>query len=187
MTGRTCQVWPRIAPSPGEREIMGAKEGTKNGIVAAGHPLTAGAADEILRAGGNAFDAALAALVTACATEPVMASPAAAGFLLALPVEGKPRVYDFFAQTPALRRAESEVEFNSILADLGAAPREFHTGKGPVAVPGLGNGFFAAPGALAPLPLAVALASARPFKGLNDGGDGSQDAHQAGFRKTSSA
>ena len=32
------------------------------GSVAAGHPLTAEAAAETLRAGGNAFDAALAAL-----------------------------------------------------------------------------------------------------------------------------
>ncbi len=133
---------------------------TKKGIVAAGHPLTAGAADEILRAGGNAFDAALAALVTACATEPVMASPAAAGFLLALPAEGKPRVYDFFAQTPALRRPESETEFTPIMADFGEAQQEFHIGKGTVAVPGMVAGLFAVHGDLGSLPIAEIMAPA---------------------------
>lgn len=137
---------------------MGAKEGTTNGIVAAGHPLTAGAADEILRAGGNAFDAALAALVTACATEPVMASPAAAGFLLALPAEGKPRVYDFFAQTPQVRRPETEIEFDPIIADFGEAQQEFHIGKGTVAVPGMVKGLFAVHGDLGSLPIAEIMA-----------------------------
>ncbi len=139
---------------------MSAGEDTGRGIVAAGHPLTAGAADEILRAGGNAFDAALAALVTACATEPVMASPAAAGFLLALPVEGKPRVYDFFAQTPAQRRPEAEIEFNPIIADFGEAQQEFHIGLGTVAVPGMVKGLFAAHGDLGALPIAEIMAPA---------------------------
>ncbi|MCY4244907.1 MAG: gamma-glutamyltransferase, partial [Gammaproteobacteria bacterium] len=74
------------------------------GAVAAGHPLTAHAAAEMLRAGGNAFDAAAAAFFTACAAEPVLASLGGGGFLLAAPDSGAPRVYDFFTHTPLVRR-----------------------------------------------------------------------------------
>ena len=42
--------------------------------MAAGHELTAQTAELILREGGNAFDAVLAAMCTACVTEPVLAS-----------------------------------------------------------------------------------------------------------------
>ena len=44
------------------------------GVIAAGHELTAQSGAEILRAGGNAFDAALAVLATACVVEPALAS-----------------------------------------------------------------------------------------------------------------
>ncbi len=73
------------------------------GVVAAGHTLTAEAAAEVLRAGGNAYDAVLAALMVACVTEPVLCTPGGGGFLLARPASEKPRVYDFFVHTPATR------------------------------------------------------------------------------------
>ena len=47
---------------------------TAKGVVAAGHWQTAAAAEEILRAGGNAFDAALAGMCAACAAEPMLCS-----------------------------------------------------------------------------------------------------------------
>ena len=132
----------------------------RKGIVAAGHPLTAQAADEILRAGGNAFDAALAALVAACATEPVMATPAAGGFLLARPARGSARVYDFFVQTPAVQRPEPEIEFNPFIADFGEAQQEFHIGRGTTAVPGMVKGLFAAHDDLGSMPVADIFAPA---------------------------
>ena len=51
------------------------------GAVACGHPETANAAEMILREGGNAFDAILAAHFMACVVEPVLASLAGGGFL----------------------------------------------------------------------------------------------------------
>jgi gamma-glutamyltranspeptidase/glutathione hydrolase len=78
--------------------------GKARGVVAAGHTLTAEAAAEVLHAGGNAYDAVLAALMVACVAEPVLCSPGGGGFLLARPASEKPRVYDFFVQTPAARR-----------------------------------------------------------------------------------
>lgn len=134
--------------------------GTRKGIVAAGHALTAKAADDVLRAGGNAFDAALAAMVSCCATEPVLASPAAGGFLMAHPVDAKPRVYDFFVQTPAVQRPREEIEFRPIIADFGEAQQEFHIGLGTAAVPGMVKGLFAVHEQLGSLPIGDIFAPA---------------------------
>ncbi|MDH5411013.1 MAG: gamma-glutamyltransferase, partial [Alphaproteobacteria bacterium] len=70
------------------------------GVIAAGDAETAAAAAEMLADGGNAFDAVLAALCVAPVSEPVLASLAGGGFLLARPADGKPVLYDFFCQTP---------------------------------------------------------------------------------------
>ncbi len=53
------------------------------GAIAAGHPMTAAAAEEILQDGGNAFDAIVAAHFCACVVEPVLASLAGGGYMLA--------------------------------------------------------------------------------------------------------
>ncbi len=116
---------------------------TAAGMVAAGHPVTARAATEILRAGGNAFDAALAALFASCVAEPVLASLGGGGFLNARPAGAKPLLYDFFAQTPHQKPAESDIDIYPILADFGTAQQEFHIGMGSIATPGVIKGAFA--------------------------------------------
>jgi gamma-glutamyltranspeptidase/glutathione hydrolase len=112
----------------------------RGGIVAAGHPISAEAAAGVLRDGGNAFDATIAALWTACATEPVLASPGGGGFLLAQPAQGEATLYDFFVHTPGTRRKEEE--FYPITVDFGIAQQMFHVGRGAVAVPGFVRGLF---------------------------------------------
>ena len=67
-----------------------------HGIVAAGHRETVEAARLILEAGGNAFDAALAALCASFVCEPILSSLAGGGFLIAHD-GGRPRAFDFFA------------------------------------------------------------------------------------------
>ena len=109
-------------------------------VVAAGHALTVAAAEDVLRAGGNAYDAAIAALATSFVTEPVLSSPGGGGFLLAVPVGERPRVYDFFVQTPRGRRSAEDVEFYPVMADFGPARQEFHIGRGTVATPGVMRG-----------------------------------------------
>lgn len=123
------------------------------GVVAAGHELTAQAAENVLLEGGNAFDAALAALMTACVAEPVLASLGGGGFLLARPADGAPRLYDFFVQTPRHCRPQSELDFRSIIADFGTAQQEFYIGKGAIAVPGVVRGLFEVHRDLASMPL----------------------------------
>ena len=58
------------------------------GVVAAGHPLTARAGADVLRAGGNAVDAAVAAVLTAIVAEPLLTGLGAGGYLLVAPPGG---------------------------------------------------------------------------------------------------
>ena len=112
------------------------------GVVAAGHPATAEAAEVVLHEGGNAFDAIVAAHFAACVAEPVLCSLAGGGFMLAYANEARPRVYDFFAQTPLQCRDPAELDFYPILADFGTAQQEFHIGLGAMATPGSVRGLF---------------------------------------------
>ena len=130
------------------------------GIIAAGHDQTVAAAAALLREGGNAFDAALAALLAACVAEPVLASLGGGGFLLAHNERLGTRLYDFFAQTPCIRRPAVEVDFHPIVADFGVAQQEFHIGMGAMATPGVVRGLFAIHRDLCRLPLAEIAAPA---------------------------
>jgi gamma-glutamyltranspeptidase/glutathione hydrolase len=125
-----------------------------NGVVAAGHALTAQAAAEILEDGGNAFDAALAGMVMTFVAEAVFASPGGAGFLTARRAGRETcDLFDFFAETPRKRRAEKDVAFFPIYADFGPAKQEFHIGLGSAATPGAVPGIFAIHAALGTLPM----------------------------------
>lgn len=128
------------------------------GAVAAGHPLTAEAACEAYERGGNAFDAAIAALAAACVVEPVLTSLGGGGFLLARPEGQPPRLYDFFVQTPRRKRAVEEIEFYPIVADFGTAQQEFHIGAGAIATPGTVRGMVQCQHLLGRLPLQEVLA-----------------------------
>ena len=114
----------------------------ERGCVAAGDAATAEAAQIILREGGNAFDAALAALCASFIAEPVLSSLGGGGFLLARHGADDPVLYDFFSQTPKRRRPREEVDFFPILADFGTVTQEFHIGMGSIAVPGIAKGLF---------------------------------------------
>ena len=113
-----------------------AKGSMTKGMVACGHPATAEAALEVLDEGGNAIDAALAALCAATVAEPALTSLAGGGFLLAAGPELPPVAFDFFSQTPKRKRPPEELDFGPILADFGPAAQEFHVGLGAVATPG---------------------------------------------------
>jgi gamma-glutamyltranspeptidase/glutathione hydrolase len=131
------------------------------GAIAAGHEQTAMAAEAMLREGGNAFDAALAALCAACVAEPVLASLGGGGFLLARPADADPLLYDFFVQTPRRRRPLAEIDFRPMVADFGDAQQEFHIGLGSAATPGAIRGLFLIHRELCRLPLDLVLAPAR--------------------------
>lgn len=112
------------------------------GVVAAGHSLTAESAAEILRAGGNAFDAVIAGFFTACVAEPVLASLGGGGFALGRAGTKTPFLLDFFVETPLSKRPESELDFEKVSVDFGSTTQEFHIGRGAIAVPGATRGLF---------------------------------------------
>jgi len=118
---------------------------------------TSRAAAEILAAGGNAFDAAVAALCAACVAEPLLVSLGGGGFLLARSGSGKASVYDFFCQTPLHRRPVGETDFFPIHAKFGPDAQEFHVGMGAIAVPGLVAGMFRVQRDLGRMPMAQIL------------------------------
>ncbi|MEM8806982.1 MAG: gamma-glutamyltransferase [Cyanobacteria bacterium P01_G01_bin.38] len=130
----------------------------QQGAVAAGHPQTAKAAVEVLRIGGNAFDAAVAGCFAACVAESVLTSAAGGGFLLAHTGEGENVLFDFFTQTPAQKRAE--LDFYPIAANFGETVQEFHIGLGSMAVPGNVCGLLHVHKRLGRLPLSDVLAPA---------------------------
>jgi gamma-glutamyltranspeptidase/glutathione hydrolase len=106
---------------------------TRSGVVAAGHPRTAEAGAAALRAGGNAVDAAVAAVLASFSTEPLLTGLGAGGHMLvALPGE-EPVLLDFFVEMPgrgldpADRGALVPVEVS-----FGDAVQVFHIGPASV-------------------------------------------------------
>ncbi|HIP53046.1 MAG TPA: gamma-glutamyltransferase [Chromatiales bacterium] len=130
------------------------------GTIAAGHSDTANAAKHVLREGGNAFDAVIAAMFAACVAEPVLASLGGGGFLLAQPTGQHARLYDFFAHTPKRKLPESDIDFYPITADFGDAQQEFHIGMGSIATPGMVKGAFHIHTQLCSLPIKQLVAPA---------------------------
>ena len=68
--------------------------------MAAGHPLTAQAGARVLREGGNAVDAAVGAMLTSFATEPLLTGLGAGGYMLVAGAGREPALLDFFVQAP---------------------------------------------------------------------------------------
>ena len=105
----------------------------EHGVVAAGHPLTARAGARVLREGGNAVDAALGAMLTSFAAEPLLTGLGAGGYMLVAGGGREPALLDFFVQAPSDPRAsdaaiESVAELEPIDVSFGDAAQVFHIG-----------------------------------------------------------
>jgi len=70
------------------------------GVVAGGHPMTAEAGARVLREGGNAVDAAVAASLMSFAAESPLTGPGAGGFMLIHTADGQDHLLDFFVAAP---------------------------------------------------------------------------------------
>jgi len=103
---------------------------TAYGIIAAGHPLTAQAGARVLRDGGNAVDAAVAAMLTSWVTEPLLSGPGAGGYMLVAEPGAEPVLLDFFVAAPGHGfRAEDRAELVPVEVDFGGDARQvFHAG-----------------------------------------------------------
>lgn len=111
--------------------------------VSSGHQLTTEAATDILKAGGNAVDAAVAAFFMTWVAEPCMSSAGGGGFANIYSSKGRARLYDFFCQTPKNKRPISEIDFYPVTVDFGDTTEEFQIGRGSTGVPGAIAGVFA--------------------------------------------
>src|SRR6476469_1472811 len=110
------------------------------GVVAAGHPLTAEAGAAVLREGGNAVDAAVAAMLTSFVTEPLLTGLGAGGYMLVAGAGLKPELLDFFVQAPSRRGDGSEAELQGIDVSFGDAAQVFYVGPASCGVYGVPAG-----------------------------------------------
>ena len=95
-----------------------------HGVVAAGHPLTARAGADVLRAGGNAVDAAVAAVLMSFVAESPLTGPGAGGFML-VHARGESHLLDFFVAAPGRGLDAPDP------ADLAADRRELQPRRDP--------------------------------------------------------
>ena len=107
----------------------------KYGMISTGSKEASEAAQEILKLGGNAFDASIAAVMTSMTSEVNLTSMAGGGAMLAYKKGEKPILFDFFVDAPAMR-GKTSFEFYKTEVDFGETSQVFHIGKGSVAVPG---------------------------------------------------
>ena len=117
---------------------------TERGVVAAGHPATAAAGAAVLRAGGNAVDAAIAAVLTSFVAEPLLTGLGAGGYLLvALPGQD-PVLLDFFVEAPGRGAATGPVPLVPVLVDFDSTTQTFNVGAASCGTYGAPAGLAAA-------------------------------------------
>ena len=115
------------------------------GVVAAGHPVTAEAGAQVLREGGNAFDAAVARSLAAFVAESPLTSLGAGGFMLVHIAGGGNHLLDFFVEAggrdldPASRADLEAVEIR-----FDETPQVFNIGPSSCGVPGTAAGLWEA-------------------------------------------
>ena len=107
-----------------------------HGACASGDIHSARAGAEILQAGGNAVDAAIAAALTACVTLPTMSSLGGGG-LFTLLVDGQVTVCDHFAAVPGLgMRKRGKRELDLVTVNFEGIEVDFRVRAPSIAVPG---------------------------------------------------
>lgn len=112
------------------------------GAIAAGHPLTAEAGANVLREGGNAVDAAVAAILTSFIAESPLTGMGAGGFMLVHTPGGENRLLDFFVSAPATVAPQADqVEF---MVDFSGALQQFNGGAASCGVYGTPAGVWQA-------------------------------------------
>ena len=108
----------------------------EKGVIAAGHPLTARAGARVLREGGNAVDATVAAMLTSFVTESLLTGLGAGGYMLVVGAGVEATLLDFFVEAPTRRGDGSEVELRKVDVSFGDAEQVFHIGPASCGVYG---------------------------------------------------
>jgi gamma-glutamyltranspeptidase/glutathione hydrolase len=108
----------------------------RKGVVAAGHPLTAQAGARVLRDGGNAVDAAVGAMLTSFAAEPLLTGLGAGGYMLVAGGGREPALLDFFVEAPSRPKEGAGAVLEAIDVSFGDAAQVFHIGPASCGVYG---------------------------------------------------
>jgi len=114
-----------------------------NGVVAAGHPLTAEAGAAVLREGGNAVDAAVGAVLASFAVESPLTGFGAGGFMMVHGVEegGGAVLIDFFVAAPGGEGLERGAELVAVPVHFDPETvQTFYVGPASCGVPGTAAG-----------------------------------------------
>jgi len=111
------------------------------GVVAAGHPLSAEAGAEVLREGGNAVDAAVAAVLASFAVESPLTGFGAGGFMMVHGDSAGPALIDFFVSAPGLDGVERRAELVPVPVHFDEETiQTFYVGPASCGVPGTAAG-----------------------------------------------
>src|SRR5215208_8350334 len=125
------------------------------GAVAAGHPLTAEAGARVLRDGGNAVDAAVAAVLTSFVAESPLTGLGAGGFMLVHDPGRGDALLDFFVEVPGRTVGERRSELVPIPVYFSPdSPQVFNVGAASCGVPGTAAGLAQALERFGSVPLA---------------------------------
>ena len=131
------------------------------GIVAAGHEVTAAAGARVLADGGNAVDAAIAAMLMSWVAEPLLTGPGAGGYLLVAGPGWEPTLLDFFVAAPGFGAAGEPGALVEVLVDFdGETEQAFHVGAASCGTYGSPAGVEAAVRRWGSMPLADLAAPA---------------------------
>lgn len=123
------------------------------GVISAGSVETAAAGASMLKKGGNAVDAAVAAAFVSFIAEIGMVHLGGSGMAHIFdPQNGRSTVYDFFSNAPGLLddgllddgllddgldgNPSPKMDFSEVMIDFGATTQSFHLGRAAVAVSG---------------------------------------------------
>ena len=104
------------------------------GTIAGGHKDTVDAAENILKDGGNSFDAAIAGVFVSFVSEYLYTSPAGGGALLACQKNQAPVLFDFLLKAQKQKEEKWETS-KKLLLILETQNKAFHIGMGSVGVP----------------------------------------------------
>ncbi len=129
-------------------------------MVAAGHQKTAEVGAEVLRAGGNAVDAAIAAMLASWVCEPLLTGPGAGGYMLVAGAGEEPALLDFFVAAPGHGAGDEHAPLEAVEVSFGDATQTFHYGAASCGVPGSPAGVAAAVERWGTLPLSELAAPA---------------------------
>ena len=126
-----------------------------HGVIAAGHPVCAQVGADAMLRGGNAVDAALAAMLASFACEPLLTSLGAGGYMLVVEPGKDPVLLDFFVEAPGRGTpAGARATLVPVSVSFGDAIQVFNIGPASVGTYGMAAGVCEASSRFGRIPLA---------------------------------